>query len=143
MGFFNKLFGGQKEYPHLDAQSSAARRLDTLREPLETLADQLNDALEVVPGEEKAYVFVGKPPKRFGLAWIEDGEVRNFKNLVEEKGLSQKRLTGLTERLREAYEKSASAQRFSATIGTKNVVVTPSEQLKREVGEVIETATNQ
>jgi hypothetical protein len=37
----------------------------------EKLAGETKDPLEVVPAEDSVYIFVGKPPKKFGIAWIE------------------------------------------------------------------------
>ena len=101
MGILEKFFSGKHDYPSLDSSAPAAKQLEAVRPPLEKLADETKDPLEVVPAEDSVYVFIGKPPKKFGIAWIEDGEkIVNFKSLVDEKGLSPTRLENLSEELR-------------------------------------------
>ena len=93
MGFFKNVFSGQKEYPELDAASPAARQLEPLRSTLEKLAREVGDPLEVVPCPHGAFVFIGKPPKRFGAAWVREDKVTNLKDLATEKKLHQLRST--------------------------------------------------
>lgn len=139
MGILDRLLGsGKKDHPPLAPDSDAGRRVEELREPLETLARETGEALEIVPSGAVAYVFIGKPPKKFGLAWIRDGKVSNFKTLVDEKHLSPIRMERLTDTLREAYERSADAERYATTIGGQQAVVTPSAELAREVHALIE-----
>lgn len=138
MSFFSKLFGQNPDYPPLDESSSAAIQLAAVREPLQKLADQVSDPLEIIPSEGTAYVFVGKPPKKFGLAWIHDGEVSNFKTLIEEKGLQPAALRGIVEELTEAYQRSGEANRYVTTIGKKQLVVTPSPELEKSVHEIMD-----
>lgn len=140
MGFFNKLFGGQKEYPPLDAQSPATRCLRQTQDALASLASQAKDSLEVVPAEGQTSVFIGKPPKRFGLAWIEGDEVKNLKHLMQDHGLTAAQMTQLVEQLRTAYEHSEAEQRYQATVAGLDLVVTPSEQLGHEVKDILDHA---
>jgi len=137
MGLFGKLFAQEKEYPSLDSSSQAAKKLDEVLEHLEPLAKTISDPIEVVPVEKAAYVFIGKPPKQFGVAWVEDGKMNNFKKVVEEKGIPLTRFQLLSDKLRQAYERSETASRFSATIANRKIIVTPSDSLGREVGEII------
>ena len=81
MGFMDKLFGSSKEYPPLNEDNPAAQRLEALRQPVEKLISEIKDPLEVIPGDETAFFFIGKPPKKFGVAWVgQDGKVINFKS---------------------------------------------------------------
>ena len=137
MSFFSKLFGKNPDYPPLDEGSAAAKQLAAVQEPLQKLADEVSDPLEIIPSEGTAYVFVGKPPKKFGLAWIHDGEVSNFKTLVEEKGLEPNALRGIVEELTEAYEQSSEAKRYVTKIGKKPLVVTPNPELEKTVHEIM------
>lgn len=138
MGLINKLFGGgAPEFPPLDSGHYAAGRVDAVRSELETLMGKTKDRLELIPAEHAAYVFIGKPPKKFGLAWIHDGKVSNFKSLVDEKGVTPARLEALVGELQKAYEQSAAADRFIASIGGRDVVVTPSDQLEGAVHQAI------
>jgi len=142
MGFFNKLFGGKTDYPELQAGSPATQRLQGNKEALTSLAEQVRDSLEVVPAAEKTFVFIGKPPKQFGLAWIEGQEVKNLKSLVKEEGLDASQMTKLVDKLRAAYEHHEEEQRFKAELAGREFVVTPSEALGREVKEIVESATH-
>ena len=142
MGLFDKIFGGkQEEYPLLDPASPLNEHLGTVKSPLETLARQVSDRIEIVPCRDKAYVFVGKPPKDFGVAWIENGKVNNFRKLVEDRKIPMPRYQLLSDRLREAYEKSSGASRFVTSLGNRKVFVTESETLGKEVQEVIGEAS--
>ena len=139
MGFMDKLFGSSKEFPPLNKDDPAAQKLDTMWQPVEKFVSEVNDPLEVVPGDETAFFFIGKPPKKFGVAWVEkDGKIINFKSLVEEKGLSIISLEKLSDRLKEVYIQHQEEPRFSTVINDKQVVVTPSETLKTDIRKVIE-----
>lgn len=138
MGFMDKLFGSAQEYPPLNKDNPAAQKLDALRQPVEKFVSQIKDPLEVVPGNETAFFFIGKPPKKFGVAWVgRDGKVVNFKSLVEEKGLSVISLERLSDRLKEIYVQHQDEPRYSVTIQDRKVVVTPSERLKSDIRKVI------
>ncbi|MBE0617493.1 MAG: hypothetical protein IH608_06155 [Proteobacteria bacterium] len=137
MGFFKKIFGGV-DYPELSPQDPAARRLTGVQDALSSLAGQTRDRLEVVPGEDKAFVFVGKPPKQFGLVWVEDGKLCNLKNYLAEHGIDQQRALRLVEALSQAYEKSQDAPRYTAELAGRQFVVTSSDHLAGEVERVLE-----
>lgn len=139
MGFMDKLFGSAKEYPPLNKDDPAAQKLDALRQPVEKFVSEVNDPIEVVPGNETAFFFIGKPPKKFGVAWVgKDGKVVNFKSLVEEKGLSMISLERLSDKLKQVYIQHQEEPRYSTTIQEKQVVVTPSETLKSDIRKVID-----
>jgi len=139
MGFMDKLFGSSKEYPPLNRDDPAAQKIDILRQPVEKFVLEINDPLEVVPDDETAFFFIGKPPKKFGVAWVgKDGKVVNFKSLVEEKGLSMISLERLSDRLKQIYIQHQDEPRYSMKISDKNVVITPSETLKNDIRKVIE-----
>lgn len=139
MGFMDKLFGSAKEYPPLNMDDPAAQKINALRQPVEKLVSEVKDPIEVVPGDETAFFFIGKPPKKFGVAWVgKDGKVVNFKSLVEEKGLSIISLERLSDRLKQVYIKHQEEPRYSITINDRQVVVTPSETLKSDIRQVIE-----
>lgn len=137
MGIFAKMFGGQPEYPELGTDTAAAERLNAIRDHLEKLAREVSDPLEVVPGENGGYVFIGKPPKRFGIAWIEGDEVKSFKSLMAEYNLSAQNINRVSDELREAYQRHQETPRYRATIAERDVVITPSEPLAMEVGEIL------
>lgn len=139
MGFMDKLLGSSKEYPPLNKDDPAAQKIDAMRQHVEKLVSEIKDPLEVIPGNETTFFFIGKPPKKFGVAWVgKDGKIVNFKSLVEEKGLSMISLERLSDRLKAIYIQHQEEPRYSMTIGDKQVVVTPSETLKSDIRKVIE-----
>ncbi len=139
MGFFGKLMGGATpDYPELDASSPAASKLNSVKDKLTELAGQVPDPMEVVPADGAAYVFIGKPPKSFGIAWIENNEINNFKTLLAQKGAAPITLEKLSNRLREAYVNDAPEEKFSITLGGKKIVVVPSDSLAADVKTIID-----
>ena len=139
MGILEKLFGGKNDYPSLDSSAPVAKTLESVRPPLEKLAAETKAPLEVVPSEDSVFIFIGKPPKKFGVAWIEDGDkIVNFKSLVEEKGLSDTSLNNLSEKLREAYIAHQDKPRYMTKICDREVVVIPSASLLGSLKGVVE-----
>ena len=138
MSLFGNLFSSKPDYPDIDPSSTAASRIAEVESELSELADQVKDPLEVVPSEHAAYVFIGKPPKKFGLAWIHDGKISGLNTLVEEHGLKPLEIEKLLDQLREAYERNAEVSRYCARVQNKDLVVTPSDRLEKEVHEIID-----
>ncbi len=139
MSLFGNLFGAKTpDYPPLDAQSPAARKIAKVERELGELLGKVSEPLEVIPSDHAAYVFIGKPPKKFGLAWIHDGKVSGLKTLVDEHGVKPAQIEGLLESLREAYQRHQDARHFTATIDQRKLVVTESDALENEVHEIIE-----
>lgn len=140
MGMFDKWFGGKNDYPPLPADNEAMARIDAVKAQLEELAGRVHDHLEVVPAEHEAYVYLGHPPKRFGIAWIHDGKVNGLKELVDENHLSQADAQKLIGALGHAYEHASDAPRYSTEVAGQMVVVIPSSGLGQEVHEIIDSA---
>ena len=138
MSLFGNLFSSKPDYPAIDPSSTAASRIAEVKTQLGELAGQVKDPLEVVPSEHAVYVFIGKPPKRFGLAWIHDGKISGLNTLVEEHGLKPLEVEKLLDQLREAYERNADVSRFCTSVQDRDVVVTPSAKLEQEVHEIID-----
>ena len=139
MAILGKIFGGKPDYPPLESSTPAAKQLETVRSPLEKLANETNDPLEVVPAEDSAYIFLGKPPKKFGIAWIEGGDkIVNLKSLVDEKGISPDNLNHLSEELRKAYIAYQNKPRYVTKISDREVVVIPSTSLLNNLKNVVE-----
>ncbi len=137
MGLLDKIFGNKVEYPPLPAGNDALVQLDEIKGPLEELAHKVSDHLEVVPAEHEAFVFLGKPPKNFGIAWIHDGKVTGIKEIAEEHNLSQIEVGKLIVRLGEAYQHASESPRYSAEFGGKQMVVIPSKGLEKEVHQIM------
>ena len=140
MGMFDKLFGDKIDFPPLPADNEAAAKLDEVRAPLAEFAQNVSDHLEVVPAEHEAFVYLGHPPKRFGIAWIHDGKVSSLNELVGENKLTQREAQKLVTELGQAYEHASEAPRYSAELGGKKVVVIPSTGLGQEVHQIMEGA---
>ncbi len=139
MAILGKIFGGKPDYPPLESSTPAAKQLETVWSPLEKLADETKDPLEVVPAEDSAYIFLGKPPKKFGIAWIEGGDkIVNLKSLVDEKGISPDNLNHLSEELRKAYIAYQDKPRYVTRISDREVVVIPSTSLLNNLKNVVE-----
>jgi hypothetical protein len=138
MSLFGNLFSSKPDYPAIDPSSTAASRIAEVKNQLGELVGQVKDPLEVVPTEHAAYVFIGKPPKRFGLAWIHDGKISGLNTLVEEHGLKPLEVEKVVDQLRDAYERNADVSRFCTTVQDRDVVVTPSPKLEKEVHEIID-----
>ncbi|MBE0587359.1 MAG: hypothetical protein IH617_04865, partial [Hydrogenophaga sp.] len=130
MGLLDKFFGSKVDYPPLPAGDEALAQLDEMKAPLEELAHKVHDHLEVVPAEHEAFVFLGKPPKNFGIAWLHDGKVTGLKEFAEEHHLSQVEMGKLIVKLGEAYQHASEAPRYSAEFGGKQMVVIPSQGLE-------------
>jgi hypothetical protein len=141
MGILGKFFGAKLDYPPLDSSTLAAKQLESVLSPLEKLAEKTNDPLEIVPTEDSAYIFVGKPPKKFGILWIEDGDkIVNFKSLADEKGLSPNSLLQLSDELKKAYIAHQDEPRYVTQINDREVVVIPSTSLLNNLEGVVAQA---
>ena len=139
MAILGKIFGSKHDYPPLDSSTPAAKQLETVRSSLEKLADETKDPLEVVPAEDSAYIFVGKPPKKFGIAWIEGGDkIVNLKSVVDEKGISPDNVNQLSDELRKAYIAYQDKPRYVTEISDREVVVIPSNSLLNNLKNVVE-----
>ncbi len=86
------------------------------------------------------YVLIGNPPNNFGFEWMEGGELKNFKTLIESKKVNPIRMERMIDRLSDAYKECKTAPRFMAELGENAVVVTKSDALaralKKEVDEL-------
>ena len=112
-------------------------KLDEVKAPLEELAHKVRDHLEVIPAEHEAFVFLGKPPSDFGVAWIHDGKVTSLNELAKEHHLSQAKVGQLIDQLGAAYQHAAETPRYSAEIGGKQMVVIPSKLAEQEMHQIM------
>lgn len=140
MGFLSNILGGKSKYPDLPADDPLVKQVEQIKEPLQTLMEKIKDPLEIVPAEDHTYVFIGKPPKRFGVAWIKQGEVNNFNLIAKEKGIDPAAMQDISAKLGSAYEQYDDIQRYTTNIGDRDVVVTPSKELTKKVDEIIDRA---
>lgn len=137
MGFLKNLLGGE-DHPTLLEDSYAVERIRNVMPGLRQLVSETNDRFEVVPAAESAYVFIGKPPKKFGMAWITGDEVANLGELAREKNYSPITLEKIEDELSAAYKRSETDQRYVFSVDGQDVVVTPSQDLENEVGRIIQ-----
>lgn len=138
MGLFGSLFSGRTpEYPQLDDSSRTAKKVAEVEQELQELMQKVSQPLEVVPSDHAAYVFIGKPPKKFGLAWIHDGKVSGLNTLIAEHGVTPAEIEKVLDQLRDAYARHQDAEHYTATIDDRKVVVTASEALEHEVHDII------
>lgn len=141
MGIFDNFFGAQKKYSPLEQTNPLAKYLDNIRAPLEDLANEAKDSLEVVPAGDAAYVFIGKPPNQFGIAWVLDGEVFNLKKLADQKQLSASKITKTSKELSKAYKRCKKAIRYSTKVGNCSCIITSSEKLGEDVDNIIRSVS--
>ena len=137
MGFFSK----KVNYPELAEDTLAAKQIHAIEGSLKELIDQISDPLEIVPTDGQAFVFIGKPPKRFGMAMIDD-KVHSLGAAAKENGIDQLQLQKINEKLRNAYLHCQDAPRYQTSVNGKTVVVTPSQKLVEEVAEITSNIYN-
>ena len=137
MGFFSK----KVNYPELAEDTQAAKQIQAIEGSLKELIGQISDPLEVIPADGHAFVFIGKPPKRFGIAMIDDS-VHSLGAAAREHGIDQLELQKINEKLRNAYLHCQDAPRYKTSVDCKEVVVTPSPQLVEEVSEITKSIYN-
>lgn len=136
MGFLDKFLSTFK-YPELDQTSDAAMRLQRVREPLRDLLHDVKDRMEMVVGEEGTFIFIGKPPKQFGVVWVEDGQVMNLKELAAEHHLDASAMQAMIDQMRRVYERHNHESRYTATLEEREVVVHPSDAFEHEMEEIV------
>lgn len=140
MGLLDKILGSKEpDHPELEASDQAAQLIERNQAPLKKFADDVpKERLEVVPSESGGYVFLGNPPKQFGLAWIENGTVRNLKDFAESGGLSPTGMENLVGQLTQAYRTHQDKPRYQYHLDDRKVVVTPDAELEQTLRQIIE-----
>ena len=131
------LFSKKLNYPELDSGNPAAELVQEVEKPLKELMGQVPDQIEVVPSADCTYVFIGKPPKKFGVAKIEEGKVQSFVAVAKEKGLDPVKMQKINEKFRDAYTHNMDAPRYKTNVAGKEVVVTPCAPLVQEVSQIM------
>lgn len=138
MGLLGDMFG--PKHPALDPSSDAAKRIADHGQALETFASSANDRMEAIPGDGPVYVFVGKPPKAFGLVWFDDAGRHDVRSMMERMAMTREAASQLVQELPAIYTRYADVERFSHKIGSKNVIVTPSQAFHAELHEAVTRA---
>ena len=138
MGIFGGLFG--PKYPELAADHPANDQLSGQGEVFESFVSRANDTIEVIPGAGPLYVFVGKPPKVFGIVWFEDDEQFDVRSQVERRAMTRESAAALVGALGRIYAGRAADERFAHRIDGHAVTVTPSTELYAEVHQAVQDA---
>ena len=143
MGLLGQLFGGGKpQHPPLEPSSDAANRLAPFAGQLQALAGQVRDNIEAVPERDALYVFVGRPPKEFGVVRYRADREENLIQLMRQRQLSPTRIQEVSDQARAAYVAEQQAPRFTHQAGKRALPVIDSEALGRKLDEVFEAAMN-
>jgi hypothetical protein len=141
MGFLGKLFGTDKpKHPPLDPASPVAVRLQKSAAVLEGFVKKVQGAMEMIPGEQATYVYIGAPPETFGVVWFVGAEEHNFKTLMKEKKLTDRQMKTLSGHLGEAWTRHKDEPRFSHVIGGKSLVVLDSPAMEKDLQRIIHEA---
>jgi hypothetical protein len=133
------LFSKKVNYPELSKEHPAAEQIESLKAPLEKLAGQVSDPLEVIPSDNHGYVFIGKPPKKFGIALLEEGTFKNFVALAKEKGLGDPKILSVIDSLGDAYKNNQDTERYKIEVAGKEVVVTPCQKLEAQIEQIVQS----
>ena len=133
------LFSKKVNYPELSEEHPATEQIESIKVALEELVGQVSDPLEVVPADNHGYVFIGKPPKKFGIALLEEGTFKNFVALAKEKGLGNPQIFSVIESLGDAYKQNQDSERYKITVAGKDVVVTPCQKLEAQIEQIIQS----
>jgi len=141
MGLIDKIFKREPDYPTLEPDSETAAQIRQVEDELQELANSVSDKMEIVPASSETYVFLGKPPKVFALAWIRDGNVKMLNDVIESKGIPPHKAEALVEQIRVVYDQSGNDERYSAEVAGHTVVVAQSDRLRKKVHEVVEKLT--
>lgn len=139
MGLLSSLFGDKNNsHPPLDTSSIAGRRVAQRQPELEAFLHKVKDRLELIPAQDATYIFIGKPPGTFGVAWIAGGREQSLKTLMQERGLSAGSVQILSDQLRDVYRAHMQEQRYRTEIAGTTVLVTPSDSLASDVRRLID-----
>jgi hypothetical protein len=133
----NLLPNGQN-YPELNPKCTAGQTVSELSDELMALAQSTEEHLEVIPFHHEAFVFIGRPPHEFGLAWIHDHRISRLNELAEEHGLSSEEVAEVMEDLCTAYLHHKKDGRFCTDLHNRTLVVLPSYSMPLDVHDVIE-----
>ena len=133
------LFSKKVNYPELDEGHPATDQIENIETPLKELVGQVSDPLEIVPADNHAYVFIGKPPKKFGIALLEGESFKNFVAVAKEKGLGDPKILSIIEDLGDAYRGNQDSERYKISVSGKDIVVTPCQKLEAEITQIIQS----
>lgn len=140
MGFLDKLFGGHAQYPPLEPGSGPAEKLGPFVEKLESIAGSVRDPLEAVPKDDELFVFVGNPPKGFGVFRLAGETEENLIEIMRSNNLAASKIQSVSDKARVAYVEHQEAPRFTHQVGKRAITVIDSTPLAEKLDEVFEAA---
>ncbi len=138
MGFLDGMFG--PKHPPLAEDHPAVARLSEHGEVFGTFVAKANDTIEAIPGDGPLYVFVGKPPKAFGMVWFDGGQQFDVRSQVEQGAMTRESAAALVDALGRIYASRATEERFAHKVGGHAMTVTPSATLYAEVHQAVQGA---
>ncbi len=131
------LFGKKKpKYQELETSSPVAEVFNSRKNQVKTVLDAHEDNIEMIPGKEKTYFYIGKPPKMFGFAWHDGSRVIELKDVIREKKFIPMRIDMVVGELRKAYEETMNDPRYSALVDDKRVIITDSSGVDSHLEEI-------
>jgi hypothetical protein len=134
----SNLLPNGNNYPELNPKCTAGQTVSELCDQLNTLAKSTEEELEIIPFHHEAFVFIGKPPAKFGLAWIHDQQISRLNELVDEHGLSPEEIAQVMKDLRTSYRHHKRDGRFYADVHEHSLVVLPSNAMQLDMHDIIE-----
>ena len=140
MGMFDSFFG--PKHPPLPEDDPAAKRIVDSGDAFVTFVASAHDTIEVLPGEGPLYVFVGKPPKAFGIVWFEAGKQFDVRSLTAAGVLASGAGPRLANELGVIYTRHTGHERFAFKVGGHAVTVTPASDFYAEVDQAINRASS-
>lgn len=138
MGLFDGMFG--PKHPDLDPQSSAASQITDQGQVFEAFVSSANDRMEAIPGDGCLYVFVGKPPKAFGLVWFDGDGRHDVRSMMEHRAMTRDAASLLVQELPAMYSRYDEEARFAHKVGGKSIIVTPSAAFHAELQQAVTRA---
>ncbi|UCG77517.1 MAG: hypothetical protein JSV21_08000 [Nitrospirota bacterium] len=138
MGLLGNLFG-KDDMPELGSEVPVYSTIQGFQKHLKVLTENIPGDMELVPYEDKVYVFIGKPPKQFGFAWIDDKYVNNLIGVAKEKGISKEDLGKISEDLRQTYIKNKdSMQKYIWNADDARMIVNVSDGLGQQLKTIVD-----
>lgn len=139
MGLFDAFVG--PKHPELAADHPAAATVASLGDGFASFVASANDRMEAVVGDgSTAYVFVGKPPKAFGLVWFEDGVRSDVRAEMEAHRMTRETASILVSGLGDVYTRHSAAERFAHKVAGHAVTITPSVEFHTDIANAIARA---
>lgn len=141
MGFLDRIFGGSTpQHPALDPASPVAARLTPFTSQLEKISAATRDGIEAAPQRDALFVFVGHPPKGFGVVRYRAQGEDNLIQLMRAANLSMVQVQEISDQARSAYVAHQGAPRFTHRVGRRSITAIDRETLGSKLDAVFDAA---